>query len=198
MRIGLPKGRLLHHSEEARAIAPADTDCWLLRLQDIPGLVADGSLDAGITSEEWIRESRADVVRLAPLCWYHIRICAIGRPGHEVGAAPRIVSEYPTLAGEYARSRHPEATVRHVHGACEAYVPALADLAVDCVETGLSMRKRGLDIVEELFRGDVWLVCSRETATHERRRAELLAWADVIRRGEAECTWQRENAHVGV
>ncbi|MDX3075924.1 ATP phosphoribosyltransferase [Streptomyces sp. MI02-7b] len=196
MRIGLPKGRLLPHSEVARALAPTGSYSWLLRLQDIPGLVADGSLDAGITSEEWIRESRADVVRLTPLCWYHVRICAIGRPGHPVGPRPRIVSEYPSLAGEYAQWRHSDATVRRVHGACEAYVPTLADLAVDCVETGLSMKKSGLDIVEELFRGDVWLVCSHETGGDVRRRAELLAWAAGIRHGEAECNWQREDVHV--
>jgi ATP phosphoribosyltransferase len=196
LKIGLPKGRLLRHSEAARAVAPVGTSSWLLRLQDIPGLVADGSLDAGITSEEWIRESRSDVVRLTPLCWYHIRICAIGHPEHPVGPAPRIVSEYPSLAAEYTTWRHPDATVRHVHGACEAYVPTLADLALDCVETGLSMKKRGLGIVEELFRGDVWLVCSHETAADHRRRAELLAWAGGIRHGETECAWQTEDAHV--
>ena len=196
MRIGLPKGRLLRNSEAAQNMAPSDTDSWLLRLQDIPGLVADGSLNAGITAEEWIRESRADVVRIAPLCWYHVRICAIGRPEHPVGAAPRIVSEYPSLAAEYAARQHPGATVRRAHGACEAYVPSLADLAVDCVETGRSMRERGLDIIEELFRSDVWLVCSRETEAHDRHRAQLAEWAAVIRHGRGECAWQREDVHV--
>ncbi|MFJ4622897.1 ATP phosphoribosyltransferase [Streptomyces sp. NPDC088812] len=195
MRIGLPKGRLLRQSEAARATAPQEADSWLLRLQDIPGLVADGSLDAGITSEEWIRESGAGVERLMPLCWYHIRVCAIGLPGQEPATARRIVSEYPTLATEYAAQRHPGATVRKVHGACESYVPTLADLAVECVETGRSLQRHGLVVHEELFRGDVWLVASRRTAADDRHRRSLLSWATAVRSG-GDCTWQREGVHA--
>jgi ATP phosphoribosyltransferase len=197
LRIGLPKGRFLHHAEAAQAVAPADAETWLLRLQDIPCLVADGSLDAGITSEEWIQETRAEVVKLAPLCWSHVRICVISKPGHHVGLSPRIVSEYPSLALEYATRRYTGATLRRVHGACEAYVPTLADLCVDCVETGQSLRRNGLHILEELFRSDVWLVCSPETA-HARRTAQLQVWATGIRHGGEVCAWQRKDAHVTI
>jgi ATP phosphoribosyltransferase len=190
MKIGLPKGRLMQYSRAAASATPHEASTWFLRLQDIPALVADLSLDAGIASEEWIRESNVDVTRVAPLCWYHIRICAIGQRDHNPDAPVRIVSEYQQLASIYAARRYKGANIRKIYGASEVYIPVLADIAVDCVETGHSLRRLGLKVIEILFRGDVWVICSRETAELPSRYAQVVQWGATIRRGEPNCRWQ--------
>ena len=198
MRIGAPKGRLLARSQDALSVAPPEASTWLLRLQDIPGLVANDVLDAGISSDEWIRETRSDVVRLAPLCWYHVRICTIASPtDRHQGRPVHIVSEYPSIAQDFANLRHPDARVRKVHGATESYVPGLADLAVDCVETGDSLRRAGLVVDEELFRADVWVVASRRAVADPPTYAALTAWARDIGTGRPACAWSAmEPAHA--
>jgi ATP phosphoribosyltransferase len=190
MKIGVPKGRLMHYSQAACSVSPRGAGTWILRIQDIPGLVADSSLDAGIASEEWIRESNAEVVRIAPVCWYHIRICVVGQRESISNGQVRIVSEYPNLASAYAMRMYQSAKIRHVHGACEEYIPILADVAVECVETGRSLRRYDLEVFEVLFRSDVWLISSWDIARVPERHAELVQWATAIRRGDPNCTWQ--------
>jgi len=183
MRIGLPKGRLRDRGAAAMERWPlvlpdVPAKPMSLRMQDIPDLVADGLLDVAVTSDEWLVESRADVVRVAPLCWYHVRICAIGRPSPLLGDPVRVVSEYPNIARDYAEARWPGRFVqRTVRGATEEYLPDLADIAVECVETGQSIRRRGLVVLETLFEADVWLVCSAETARAAELVEDLRTWA---------------------
>lgn len=175
MKLGLPKGRLLDRSTvaadtAARLLAErgdsAELQTWTLRMQDIPELVGDGLLDAGITSEEWLRETGAEVTRVAPLCWYHAKICALVASGAApTGELVRVVTEYPRIAAEFARtSQWSRFTTRTVRGAVESYIPAFADVAIECVETGESMRRNGLVVLETLFAADVWLVCSTRAA----------------------------------
>ncbi|MBJ7902216.1 ATP phosphoribosyltransferase [Streptomyces sp. DSM 110735] len=201
LSVGLPKGRLLPRSEAAVAVFREGAgfhdgtsgggsagepllDARFLRMPDLPGLVAEGLLDAGIAGEEWLVESGADVVRVAPLCWYHVRICALGRPDRAPdadGTEPvRVVSEYARVARHFARARWGEGhTQRTVRGSVEHYLPDLADVAVECVETGESMRRRGLVVLETLFEADVWLICSRAAADEE-TLTRLRRWAEVI------------------
>ncbi|MFJ2872852.1 hypothetical protein [Streptomyces sp. NPDC087298] len=187
LKVAMPKGRLLPRSEAAVA-ALADTapgvplHARYLRMPDIPDLVCEGLVDVGIAGEEWLVESAADVVRVAPLCWYHVRICALCGPGGiPHGRKVRVVSEYQRIAGAFAAARWADAsTQRTVRGSVEHYLPDLADVAIECVETGESMRRRGLVAVETLFEADVWLICSREAAKDSGTVALLSRWAEVI------------------
>ncbi|MFJ2443394.1 hypothetical protein ACIOWG_23725 [Streptomyces sp. NPDC087658] len=151
-------------------------------MPDIPDLVAEGLLDVGIAGEEWLVDSGADVVRVAPLCWYHVRICALRLPGVTPPAGPvRVVSEYPRIAGDFARARWGDGfTLRTVRGSVEHYLPDLADVAVECVETGESMRRKGLVATEALFSADVWMICSRDTARDDAVMDRLKSWAEAV------------------
>ncbi|MFJ2786146.1 MULTISPECIES: hypothetical protein [unclassified Streptomyces] len=187
LRTGLPKGRLLPRSEAAvvsydETAPDVPAHHRFLRMPDIPDLVAEGLLDVGIAGEEWLVDSGADVVRVAPLGWYHVRICALRLPGGAPPAGPvRVVSEYPHIARDFARARWGEDhTVRTVRGSVEHYLPDLADVAVECVETGESMRRRGLVATETLFSADVWMVCSRETAHDDEVMDRLRLWAEAV------------------
>ena len=46
---------------------PRVTDVRILRPQEIPGYVAEGLFDLGITGRDWIEETGADVVSLGEL-----------------------------------------------------------------------------------------------------------------------------------
>jgi ATP phosphoribosyltransferase len=183
----MPKGRLLPRSEAAVAALPVvpgggEVRAQYLRMPDIPALVGENLLDAGVVGEEWLVESDVDVAKIAPLCWYHVKICVLAMPSQPIhDGRPRLVSEYHHIAEDYGHRRWGQRfTQRTVRGSVEQYVPNLADVAIECVETGESMRKRGLVVQETLFEADVWLISSHRAAADEQTVASLRDWAGAI------------------
>jgi len=81
--VGIPKGSLQEHtieifraagfnpqvSDRGYIVPTADSaiQCILLRAQEIPRYVCEGRLDAGITGEDWIKETEANVQGVADL-----------------------------------------------------------------------------------------------------------------------------------
>ena len=80
LRFGIPKGSLEAQtlellrksgwriSVDARSYMPKVDDptlsCRLLRPQEMPRYIADGSLDAGITGRDWVVENDVDLVEV--------------------------------------------------------------------------------------------------------------------------------------
>src|SRR5215469_18392988 len=80
LKLGLPKGSLEAQTIElmrksgwrvsvgARSYMPSVDDptlsCRLLRPQEMPRYIADGSLDAGITGRDWVVENDVDLVEV--------------------------------------------------------------------------------------------------------------------------------------
>ena len=56
-----------------------------------------------------------------------------------------------------------------VHGSTEAYAPGLADLVVDCVETGQTAREHGLEELFTLLDSRLRLVARPDLPEAERR-----------------------------
>jgi len=92
IRFAIPKGSLENDtyeilrragyiiSGENRTYRPAINDPELelkiLRPQEIPILVAEGTNEIGITGEDWVQETEADVVPLLPLAYGGIKMVA--------------------------------------------------------------------------------------------------------------------------
>jgi ATP phosphoribosyltransferase len=162
-RIGLPKGRLRRYtlfSLEALGAAAVATDrmqvqspagpveVWMLKARDIPFLVRDGMLDAGLAPIEWIVEAGDSIQAVETVEWYPARICLIAPTAFDLGEAKRhgarIVTEYPALTKAFCERAGIPGEVVRVHGSSEAMVPGLADAAVETVETGVMSKAYGL------------------------------------------------------
>jgi ATP phosphoribosyltransferase len=90
----------------------------ILRPQEIPFFVSEGLQDIGITGEDWIRETRADVEILQNLEYGKIRlVVAVPEKLSEIGAMSeimdnvwskgrnfRVSTEYLNIASEYIKS----------------------------------------------------------------------------------------------
>jgi|SRR5579875_176057 len=98
-------------------INDGDIEIKILRPQEIPLFVAEGVQDLGITGEDWIRETKADVEKLLDLEYGAVRlVMAVPRsvsniPFSELckkywesGRRIRISTEYLNIASEYLRS----------------------------------------------------------------------------------------------
>jgi ATP phosphoribosyltransferase len=133
-----------------------------LRPQEIPSYVAEGLFDFGLTGRDWIAETGADVASLGELQYSKVTsepvrvVLAVPASASWQSAADlpegvRISTEFPALTRRYLEARGVKAVVIPSYGATEAKVPDIVDAIVDLTETGASLARNGLRILDTLL-----------------------------------------------
>ena len=127
---------------------------FLLRAQEIPRYVADGTFDAGITGRDWVREQGVRVkeagelpyakTSMNPIRW----VVAVPRDSKIRSvknlSGKRISTEVVNLTKKFLRANRIRAEVEFSWGATEVKPPRLADAIVELTETGSSLRAHNL------------------------------------------------------
>jgi ATP phosphoribosyltransferase len=155
-----------------------------LRPQEIPSYLEQGLFDFGITGRDWIAETGADVASLGELQYSK----ATSEPVRVVLAVPegaswqsaadlpegvRISTEFPALTRRYLEAAGVKAVVIPSYGATEAKVPDIVDAIVDLTETGSSLRKNGLRILDTLLTSYTELVANHAAFADPAKRAAM-------------------------
>ena len=163
-----------------------------LRPQEIPSYLERGLFDLGITGRDWITETGAEVSSLGELEYSK----ATSRPVRVVLAVPehapwqsvtdlpegvRISTELPSLTARYLESHGIKAMVIPSHGATEAKVPDIVDAIVDLTETGSSLRRNGLRILDTLLSSYTELVANTAAFEDPEKRAAMEDIALLLR-----------------
>ncbi|HEX3961124.1 MAG TPA: ATP phosphoribosyltransferase [Trebonia sp.] len=154
-----------------------------LRPQEIPSYLERGLFDLGITGRDWITETEADIASLGELRYSK----ATSNPVRVVLAVPesapwqsvrdlpegvRISTEFPAMTARYLAENGVKAMVVPSYGATEAKVPDIVDAIVDLTETGSSLRKNGLRILETILTSYTELVaCNASYEDPEKKTA---------------------------
>jgi ATP phosphoribosyltransferase len=169
----LPVRRSSSVEYQASIDDPRIAEVAVLRPQEIPRYVASGLFDLGITGEDWIKETAADVVVLGPLSYSKttsnpIRVVlavaedSTVRSVKDLPSGVRVNTEYRELTRQYLAEHgiaDPEITLSH--GATEAKVAlGVADAVVEITETGRALRNNGLRIVDEIMQSRTVLVAN--------------------------------------
>jgi len=156
----------------------------ILRPQEIPTYVADGFFDIGITGEDWIAETGSDVVKVAPLRYSK----QTDRPIKIVLAVPeesgitepqqikpdsRISTELPNLTKTYFDELGIPVRIFLSYGATEAKVPEIVDAIVDLTETGATLRRNGMIIIDTLMESRTHLIANRESWADPNKRQAI-------------------------
>lgn len=157
----------------------------LLRPQEIPLYVQDGLFDLGITGQDWIAETGADVEVLTSLSYaksgtgHGTRVVLAVPTDHpansakEMPAGSRISTEFEKLTKRYFDELGIDVHVVWSFGATEAKVPEIVDAIVDITETGSTLRAHGMKIVETLMTSEPVLIANRDAAADATRRAAM-------------------------
>jgi len=157
----------------------------ILRPQEIPGYVSEGYFDLGISGLDWVRESNADIVEVADLPYSkqgagNVKIVIAVpkdsdiRSARDVKPGSRVASEYPNMTKKFFEDRGVPVDVHFSYGATEAKVPDLMDVVVDLTETGSTLRKNGLKIVDIIMESSSKLIANKKS------------WEDPVKRKEIE------------
>ncbi len=202
LSLALPKGSLEEQTmllfnqadmtigKSSRAYNPTIDDprierAKILRPQEIPIYVQDGYFDIGISGHDWVRESGADVVEVAELPYaktgtgFVQMVLAVPDDSpvtcaRDIAPGSRITTEFPKATKAFFDELGIEVEVFFSYGATEAKVPEMMDALVDLTETGSTLRRNGLKIVDVILTSTTRLIASHA------------AWADPVKRAEIE------------
>jgi ATP phosphoribosyltransferase len=141
---------------------PRIAEVRILRPQEIPGYVAEGLFDFGITGRDWIEETQSDVVSLGELQYSKATgnpvtvVVAVAddssaRRVEDLPAGVRVSTEYLGLTQRFFDSKGIPAIVRLSYGATEAKIPEIADCVVEITETGRALRAAGLRVIDTIL-----------------------------------------------
>ena len=202
LRIALPnKGRLSQEARELftdagleiRAAGPraltaslgGEFEALFVRAQDIPEFVADGAADAGVTGLDLVRESGRELDELADLQYGRCRLAVAAKDDSGVGslgdvtAGMRVATVFPRITRRFFDDRRVAVEVVPISGAAEiAPHIGIADVIVDLVSTGSTLRVNGLREIATVFESTSRLISApavRADGARSRALEELVA-----------------------
>jgi len=156
----------------------------ILRPQEIPKYIEEGYFDLGISGKDWVMESSADVVEVADMFYSKqgegiVKIVVAVPDNKDIKSAKdikpnsRVSTEYPKLTKKFFDNLGIPVDIRYSYGATEAKVPELVDVIVDLTETGSTLRKNGLKIVDTLLESNTKLIANKKSWKDPAKRKEI-------------------------
>lgn len=170
--VAVPKGRVLKQlgprlaraGVDARVLEADDrtlvredpvtgTRFLLLKPDDVPTYVEYGAADLGVVGRDVLLERGYDLFAPVDLGIGRCRMMVCGKTGGSVpldlGRALRVATKFPNIASRYFKERGVAVELIFVQGSVElAPLTGLADVIVDIVETGETLRQNGLSPFE--------------------------------------------------
>lgn len=130
-----------------------DVQLVIIRGTDVPTYVRHGAADMGVVGKDILLEQGADgLYEPLDLGIARCRLMTAGPVGWQPGAARvRVATKFVNTAREYFARRGVQADLIKLYGAMElAPMMNLADLIVDIVDTGNTLRANGMEPLEEI------------------------------------------------
>lgn len=172
----------------------------VIRPQDMPLQVANGNFDLAITGKDWVAEHlyqfpSSPVTEVLDLKFGWVRIVAVVskdmlaenvdglRQFYAERAAPiRVASEYVNIADKYARDNRLGAyRIIPTWGASEAFLPEDADLLIENTETGRTIARHNLKIIDTLFESMACLIGNKDSLASQSRSKRIESLAEKLR-----------------
>jgi len=158
----------------------------ILRPQEIPTYVAKGYFDLGISGTDWIMESGAVVTKVTELNYGKqgpgiVKLVVAVPEGLDIHSASqikpksRVATEYPNLTQDFFLKLGIPVDIQFSFGATEAKVPELTDVVVDLTETGSTLKKNGLKIIDVMLESTSELIANKKSWSDPEKREEIIA-----------------------
>ena len=176
----------------------------VIRPQDMPLQVANGKFDIAITGQDWVKEHlyqfpSSPIAELLDLKYSRVKIVAAihnDLPANDIaglrewaaqqGKRLRLASEYVRIADKYARDNHLGMyRIIPTWGATEAFLPDDADILIENTETGGTLKRHNLKIIETLFESTACLIAAAP-ALNSPKAAQIKSIAAVLRKAVEE------------
>lgn len=161
-----------------------------IRPQDMTIQVANGNFDLAITGWDWLKDHltqfpTSPVKRLLDLKYGWVRIVAVVDNKLPVtnaaelkeyfrGTNLRVATEYVNIADSYARNNHfGRYRIAPTWGSTEAFLPEDADLLIENTETGGTIARHNLRIIDTLFESTACVIGNTKAVDNPIKRQRI-------------------------
>ncbi len=174
----------------------------IIRPQDMPLQVANGNVDLAVTGRDWVLDHRcafpsSPLKELVDLKFGRVKLVAVVPEGAGVESpgdlrkaisperprAIRVASEYTNIADKYCRDRRlGHYKVIPTWGATEAFLPEDADLLIENTETGETLARNKLKVIDTVFESTGCLLGSSLPVESPSKRAKIASVVEALRK----------------
>ncbi len=182
LTVALPKGRIAQETleifetifgesfafDDRKLILETPNFRFLLvRNQDVATYVYHQAADIGVVGLDTLEEQGLDVIRLLDLRRGVCKVAIGMRKGEKLDltkAEIKVATKMVNITKRYFAERAIAADVIKLYGSIElAPLVGLADMIVDIVETGTTMKQNGLEVVEEIMESSTYLIANKNS-----------------------------------
>ncbi|MBR1471036.1 MAG: ATP phosphoribosyltransferase, partial [Lachnospiraceae bacterium] len=161
---------------------------FLAKAPDVPTYVEYGVADIGVVGKDTILEEGRRAFEVLDLGFGKCRMCVCGpesaREKLEHHEMIRVASKYPEIARDYFHNvKHQTVDIIKLNGSVElGPIVGLADVIVDIVETGGTLKENGLVVLEEVCPLSARMIVNQVSMRleHERIRALIGKLKDIL------------------
>ncbi len=191
LTVALPKGRIAQETleifetifgesfkfDDRKLILETENFRFLLvRNQDVATYVYHQAADIGVVGLDTLEEQGLDVIRLLDLRRGVCKVAIGMRVGEKLDltkAEIKVATKMVNITKRYFAERAIAADVIKLYGSIElAPLVGLADMIVDIVETGATMKQNGLEVVEEIMESSTYLIANKNS--YFEKKSEVL------------------------
>ena len=153
---------------------------FLAKANDVPTYVEYGAADIGICGKDTILEEGRKLYEVLDLGFGRCRMCVCGPESarellrhHEL---IRVATKYPAIAKDYFyNKKHQTVEIIKLNGSIElAPLVGLAEVIVDIVKTGSTLRENGLEVLEEICPLSARVIINQVSMKRENQRITKL------------------------
>lgn len=182
LTIALPKGRIAEETleiftkifggsfvfEDRKLILETQNFRFLLvRNQDVATYVYHQAADIGVVGLDTLEEQGLDVMRLLDLRKGVCNVCIGMKKGQTLDLNKpdiKVATKMVNIAKRYFDDKAVSAEIIKLYGSIElAPLVGLADMIVDIVETGATMKQNGLEVVETIMESSTYLIANKNS-----------------------------------
>ncbi|MDD2789119.1 MAG: ATP phosphoribosyltransferase [Sulfurimonas sp.] len=182
LTVALPKGRIAKETLEIfetifgesfkfddrkLILETPDFRFLLVRNQDVATYVFHQAADIGVVGLDTLEEQGLDVIRLLDLKRGICKVAIGMKKGEKLDlnkAEIKVATKMVNITKRYFEQRAVSVDIIKLYGSIElAPLIGLADMIVDVVETGATMKQNGLEVVEDIMTSSTYLIANKNS-----------------------------------
>ncbi len=182
LTVALPKGRIAKETLEIfekifgsefkfddrkLILDTPDFRFLLVRNQDVATYVHRQAADIGVVGLDTLEEQGLDVIRLLDLRKGICKVAIGMKKGEKLDLTKpelKVATKMVNITKRYFEQRAVSVDIIKLYGSIElAPLVGLADMIVDIVETGTTMKQNGLEVVEEIMTSSTYLIANKNS-----------------------------------
>ena len=144
---------------------------------DVAIYVETGVADVGVVGKDIILEQNPDVYELLDLGFGKCRMAVAGKKGEmlPLDCTVKVATKFPIIAKKHFPSKSREIDIIKLNGSIElAPILGMADVIVDIVETGTTLKENNLEVYEDIVNISARFIANKTGFRFKTEEIELM------------------------